>query len=293
MIEEVMQQLDLKISRANTRDDFVKGSIDNLDIAFESCPGAPFSINVVVVDDVNHFGIIICNSLIECLGGSIHREQSKAIISHPEEGHYTIYNEPFVGSPVENPNEIDDQLLCINNGLNDWFIQEGKLDMDIVEETEGIWTLEFDGSHSNIGSGTGIVLTAPSGEIFYHSYRLEFRCTNNVAEYEALISGLNLAIDKGATILEVKGDSDLIVSQVLMRFTIKNEKLKKYRDVAQTLSKSFKRISIEAVPREENHVADALAVSASTLQPCERPLHNQCKMEVLFRPSIPNNLEHW
>ena len=71
-------------------------------------------------------------------------------------------------------------------------------------------------------------MTAPLGDLFYRSYRLEFNCTNNVAEYEALILGLNLAIDKGATILEVKGDSDLIVSQVLMRFATKNEKLKKY-----------------------------------------------------------------
>jgi ribonuclease HI len=120
--------------------------------------------------------------------------------------------------------------------------------MDTVEETKGIWTLEFDGSHSSFGSGAGIVLTTPSGEVLYHSYRLEFHCTNNVVEYEALILGLNLAIDKGITILEVKGDSDLIVSQVLMRFATKNEKLKKYRDVAQTLSKSFKKISIEVIP---------------------------------------------
>jgi ribonuclease HI len=293
MTEEVMRQLGLKISCANTRDDFVKGAINDLEIAFDSFPSTPFLINVVIVDDINKFNIIICDDLIEHLNGSIHREQSRAIIPHPEGGHYTIYNEPFVGSPVENPDEIDDQLLCINNGLNDWFIQEGKLDMDIVEETEGIWTLEFDGSHSNVESGAGIVLTAPSGEIFYHSYRLEFHCTNNVSEYEALILGLNLAIDKGATIPEVKGDSDLIVSQVLMRFATKNEKLKKYRDVAHTLSKSFKRISIEVVPREENHVADALAISVSNLQPCEGPLHDQCKMEVLFRPSIPDNLEHW
>jgi ribonuclease HI len=165
--------------------------------------------------------------------------------------------------------------------------------MDTIEETEGIWTLEFDGSHSSHGAGAGVVLTAPSGEVFYRSYRLEFDCTNNVAEYEALILGLNLAIDKGATILEARGDSDLIISQVLMKFAAKNEKLKKYRDMAQSILKTFRKVSIEAIPREENHVADALAVSASTLQPCEGPLHDQCKMEVLFRPSIPDNLEHW
>ena len=63
--------------------------------------------------------------------------------------------------------------------------------------------------------------------------------------------------------------------------------------MAQTLSKSFRKISIEVVPREENHVADSLVVSASTLQPCEGPLHELCKMEVLFRPSVSDNLEHW
>jgi ribonuclease HI len=186
-----------------------------------------------------------------------------------------------------------DQLLCINNDIDNWFVQGGNSGIDTIEEPEGIWTLEFDGSHSSSGSGVGIVLTTPSREAFYYSYRLEYHCTNNIVEYEALILGLNLAIDKGVTYLRVKGDSDLIVSQVLLKFATKNEKLKKYRDFAQSLSKSFKIVSIEAIPREENYVADALAVSASTLQPCDGPLRDLCKMEVLFRPSIPDNLEHW
>jgi hypothetical protein len=138
MTEEVMQQLGLKISRANTRDSFMKGVINNLETAFDFCPSAPFLINVVVVDDINKFGIIIRDNLIEHLNGSIHRKQSRAIIPHPEGGNYTIYNEPFVRSLVENTDEIDDQVLCINNGLNDWFIQEGKLDMGTVEEMKGI-----------------------------------------------------------------------------------------------------------------------------------------------------------
>jgi ribonuclease HI len=76
----------------------------------------------------------------------------------------------------------------------------------------GIWTLEFDVSHSSSSSGASIVLTAPSKETFYYSYRLEYHCTNNVVEYEALIIGLNLAIEKGVTHLRVIVDSYLIVS---------------------------------------------------------------------------------
>ena len=78
----------------------------------------------------------------------------------------------------------------------------------------------------------------------------------------------------------------------MMRFSTKKEKLKKYRDMAQSLSKSFRIVSLESTPREENHVADALAVFASTLQPCEGPLHELCNMEVLFRPFVPDNLEY-
>jgi hypothetical protein len=55
--------------------------------------------------------------------------------------------------------------------------------------------------------------------------------------------------------------------------------------------KSFDEFSIEAIPREENSMEDALVVSASTLQPCEEIL--PYKVEVNFRPSIPDNLEHW
>jgi ribonuclease HI len=183
--------------------------------------------------------------------------------------------------------------LCIDSDISNWFVQEGSLDFDTVEEFEGIWTLEFDGSHSKSRSVAGIVLTDPSGEVFYHSCRIEYPCTNNIAEYEALILGLNLEIDKGVAHLREKGDSDLIVSQVMMKFSTKNEKLKKYQDLAQSLSKSFKVVSLESIPREENHMADALAISASTLQPCEGPLHDLCKMEVLFRPYVPDNLEYW
>jgi ribonuclease HI len=154
----------------------------------------------------------------------------------------------------------------------------------------GLWSLM---DPIRVLARVGIVLTTPSHETFYYSYRLEYHCTNNITEYKALILGLNLAIDKGVTHLRVIGDLDLIVSQVLLDFVAKNEKLKKYHDFARSIAKSFEMVTIKVVPREENHVADALVVSASTLQPCDGPLQNLCKMEVLFRPSIHDKLEHW
>jgi hypothetical protein len=79
----------------------------------------------------------------------------------------------------------------------------------------------------------------------------------------------------------------------LLKFVAKNEILKRYRDFARSIAKSFEVVSIKAFPREENYVADTLVVSSSTLQPCDGPLQNLCKIKFLFRPSIPDNLEHW
>jgi ribonuclease HI len=113
-------------------------------------------------------------------------------------------------------------LLCVNNEIENSFIQEVISIRKTTKTPEGMWTLEFDGSHSSYGSGIGIVLTTPSKETFYYSYRLQYHCIKNIFEYEALILGLNLEIDKSITHLRVIGDSDLIVSQVLLDFASKN-----------------------------------------------------------------------
>jgi hypothetical protein len=55
--------------------------------------------------------------------------------------------------------------------------------------------------------------------------------------------------------------------------------------------KSFDIFSIESIPIKENSMEDALVISASTLQPCEEIL--PYKLEVNFRPLVPDNLEHW
>jgi hypothetical protein len=187
MTEKIMHQLGLSLSRPNTRGGFAKGIIKDLEVAFDSCPRASFFIDVIVVDALNSFGIVLHKDLIKQLVGSFYEWESKATIPHPEGGFFTLHNEPFMGTPVETHDELSDQLLCIDSDINNWLIQEGKLNIDTIEESEGIWTLEFDGSHSSSGSGAGIVLTAPFVESFYHSYRLEYHCTNSITKYEALI----------------------------------------------------------------------------------------------------------
>jgi hypothetical protein len=74
MTEEVMYQLGLSLSQTNTRGDFAKGVINNLEVTFDSCPSAPFLINVVIIDAVNNLGIILHKDLVEHLNGSIHKQ---------------------------------------------------------------------------------------------------------------------------------------------------------------------------------------------------------------------------
>jgi hypothetical protein len=85
MTEEIMHRLGLSLSQPNTKGGFAKGIIKDLEVAFDSCPSAPFFIDVMVVDALNNLGIILHKSLIKCLAGSFQEKGSKVTIPHPKE----------------------------------------------------------------------------------------------------------------------------------------------------------------------------------------------------------------
>jgi hypothetical protein len=70
-----------------------------------------------------------------------------------------------------------------------------------------IWTIYFDGSKSQEGYGTGCILIDPKGKHHFLSCRIEFQCTNNTVEYEALVQGLKKFIDLNVEELKVFRDS--------------------------------------------------------------------------------------
>ena len=86
--------------------------------------------------------------------------------------------------------------------------------------------------------------------------------TNNLAEYTALIYGLQEALVLKASEIKVSTDSELLFHQIKGRYKIKNEKLKILFDQAQNLIRGFKRFDLECIPREKNQEADRLAVQA-------------------------------
>ena len=76
------------------------------------------------------------------------------------------------------------------------------------------WKLYFDGPSNILGHGIGVILISPEGEYSPFTTRLNFDYTNNVAEYEAWIIGLQATIDKKVKNLKVYEDSALVIYQL-------------------------------------------------------------------------------
>ncbi|KAF5774546.1 putative integrase, catalytic core, ribonuclease H domain, ribonuclease H-like superfamily [Helianthus annuus] len=144
--------------------------------------------------------------------------------------------------------------------------KEAELEVQQLDETKDPWILHTDGSSNVKGTGLGILLKSPQGDIIPHSIACEFQATNNEAEYEALIAGLQIAKDMGVKYLKVYVDSLLITNHFNGSYAVKGEKLTKYLEIVKKLALSFVSFSLTQVPREDNTEADALANLGSSLK---------------------------
>lgn len=122
-------------------------------------------------------------------------------------------------------------------------------------------TLFADGAaRGNPGpAGAGAILLGERGEVVAELHRALGRATNNVAEYEALILGLEEAKRRGIARIDVRMDSMLVVRQMQGLWRIKHPGLRPLALRAGALLAEFPERTIEHVPREENDRADALA----------------------------------
>ena len=95
---------------------------------------------------------------------------------------------------------------------------------------EILWYLEFDGSVNKLRVGAGVwIHNMQNHHAQGHAYRLNFRCTNNMAEYEALLLGLKQIRSLGETKISILGDSDLIIQQMKGNFVTNDIRLRSYR----------------------------------------------------------------
>jgi ribonuclease HI len=119
------------------------------------------------------------------------------------------------------------------------------------------------GARGNPGpAAAACVVSDPDGEVLEERARLLGRATNNVAEYRALLLGLERARALGATKVEVVGDSELIAKQVQGLYKVKHPAMRPLYLDAMAALRHFERWSIRTVPRAENARADALVNAA-------------------------------
>jgi ribonuclease HI len=119
------------------------------------------------------------------------------------------------------------------------------------------------GSRGNPGpAAVGIVIRNEDGEVIADAAEPIGTATNNVAEYRALIRGIELAAEHGATELSLRGDSELVVKQIRGEYRVKDVNLKPLHAEARSKLSSFTEWSFEHVRREQNAEADALVNQA-------------------------------
>ena len=112
-------------------------------------------------------------------------------------------------------------------------------------------------------AGAGLLFVSPLGKHVCYVLRLHFPASNNVAEYEALVNGLRITVELGVRCLDARGDSQLVINQVMKNSHCRNQKMEAYCDEVRRLEDKFHGLELNHVARRCNENADELAKIAS------------------------------
>lgn len=155
-------------------------------------------------------------------------------------------------------------------------------DNTTLSTTDNIWKLYVDGSSTNTRCGAGLVLNSPDGFQVKQALQLNFKATNNQAEYEALLAGLTLARNLQVQKIAVYSDSQLVVRQTTGDYSTKDTNLNKYQELVQAMLSQFENYTLEQIDRADNAMADML----SKLTQGEKGEADTVYFEELTSPSI-------
>jgi ribonuclease HI len=126
-----------------------------------------------------------------------------------------------------------------------------------------LWTMYFDGSLMKTGAGAGLLFISPLEKHVRYVIRLHFPASNNVAEYKALVNGLRITVELGVRRLDARGDSHLVIDQVVKNSHRRDRKMEAYCDEVRRLEDKFYELELNHVARWYNETADELTKIAS------------------------------
>jgi ribonuclease HI len=129
------------------------------------------------------------------------------------------------------------------------------------------WIMYFDGSVMKEGASVGLVFISPLGVRMEYMVRLHFLASNNVAEYEALINGLWIVVELGIKRLEIKGDSELVVGQVMKDKNCVDLRMAAYCQAIRDLEGKFHGLKLHHMLCDYNKAADMLVKATSSRSP--------------------------
>ena len=141
------------------------------------------------------------------------------------------------------------------------FITNFTLGEGQVEEEKEQWSIYTNGSSNRRVGGAGVVIQTPQGDKIQCMIQLDFPTTNNEAEYEALVAGLDLAKAAGAESIVVHCDSQVVMSHINGDYECKNDRMKRYLEKVKYRISDLE-VEFIQIPREENEWVDHLAKAA-------------------------------
>nr|CAE03810.2 OSJNBa0027H09.10 [Oryza sativa Japonica Group]CAE76081.1 B1340F09.19 [Oryza sativa Japonica Group] len=175
------------------------------------------------------------------------------------------------------------QTSIKSQALADFVAEWTECQEDIPGEKMEHWTMHFDGSKRLSGTGAGVVLISPTGERLSYVLWIHFSASHNVAEYEALLHGLRIAVSLGIKRLIVRGDSQLVVNQVMKEWSCLDDNMTAYRQEVRKLEDKFDGLELSHILRHNNEAADRLANFGSKREVAPSDVF----VEHLYEPTVP------
>ncbi|XP_075103757.1 uncharacterized protein LOC142178325 [Nicotiana tabacum] len=137
----------------------------------------------------------------------------------------------------------------------------------------------FDGATNFKGVGIWAVRISEFGQHYPATTKI-IPFTNNMAEYEACILGIRMAVDMNIKELLVIGDSDLLIQQVQGEWSTKNVRILPYMHYIKELCKKFTKIEFKHIPRIQHEFADALVTLSSMIQHPDKNYIDPIEVEI-------------